>query len=108
MSIIDLNREALQTYHADDKQALIRKIEGPLTDEQRQSLKQTLLTFADGNRRASVRGLSQRADGAMFPIIRNTELISSEKYHLMRITVSISQDDENSYEIQTYRFLNED
>ena len=37
-----------------------------------------------------------------------TELISSEKYHLMRITVSISQEDENSYEIQTYRFLNED
>ena len=106
LSIIDLNREALQTYRADDKQVLIRKIEGPLTAEQRQSLKQTLLTFADGNRRASVRGLSQRVGGELFPIIRNTELISSDRGDWSRVLSSIhdlTEEVETANRLQEYQ-----
>ncbi len=37
-----------------------------------------------------------------------TELITSEKYHLVRIKVVITENDENSYEIRTYRFMYEE
>lgn len=37
-----------------------------------------------------------------------TELITSEKYHLVRIHIHITQDDENSYEMQTYRFFTDE
>lgn len=106
LSIIDLNREALQTYRTDDKQQLIRTIEGSLTAEQRESLKQTLLTFADGNRRASVRSLSRRVDGKMFPIIRNTELISSDCGDWSRVLSSIhdlTEEVETANRLQEYQ-----
>ncbi len=37
-----------------------------------------------------------------------TELITSEKHHLVRISVTVSQNEENSYQMQTYRFLYEE
>jgi general secretion pathway protein I len=33
-----------------------------------------------------------------------SDLITSQKYHLARIEVTVSQDDENTYQLQTYRF----
>lgn len=37
-----------------------------------------------------------------------TELISSEKYHLVRISVTVRQNDDSDYQLQTYRFLYEE
>lgn len=34
-----------------------------------------------------------------------TELITEKKYHLTRIDIDISQDEENSYHLRTYRFF---
>lgn len=33
-----------------------------------------------------------------------TELITEDKYHLVRININITQSDDNSFQLQTYRF----
>lgn len=33
-----------------------------------------------------------------------TELITEDKYHLVRININVTQSDDNSFQLQTYRF----
>ena len=37
-----------------------------------------------------------------------SELISSEKYHLVRLSLTVTQNDEYQYQMHTYRFLYEE
>ena len=34
-----------------------------------------------------------------------SDLLTSQSYHLARIEITVSNDDENTYQLRTYRFL---
>ncbi len=87
--VINLNREALEVYQAQSREQLISVIEGPLSSEQRKLLVKSLETFASGHRRSSIRGYSIKANGEIFPMVRSSELISSDRGDWSRVLTSI-------------------
>ncbi|MDH3761743.1 MAG: sensor histidine kinase, partial [Gammaproteobacteria bacterium] len=89
LQILNLNREALEVYKAQSRDQLIALIEGPMNEQQRESLIQVLEIFASGRRRSSIRSVSLRANGEVFPMLRDSELISSDREDWSRVLSSI-------------------
>jgi PAS domain S-box-containing protein len=87
--VVNLNHEALEVYQAQSREQLSAVIEGPLSSEQRKSLIESLEIFASGRRRSSVRGFSVKANGEVFPMVRDSELISSDRDDWSRVLSSI-------------------
>ncbi len=103
---INCNREALQMYRVDSQEILFDLMEGEMTTEQRYTIVRTLATFAAGNRRSSLRTVSQRGDGERFHVLRDSELISSDREDWSRVLTSIrdlSSDVESAQRLQRYQ-----
>lgn len=106
LQLINCNREAMDMYRVDSHEALCELIEGEMTAEQRHSMVRALVTFAGGNRRCSIRTLSRRGDGESFHMLRDSELISSDREDWSRVLTSIhdlSPEVENAQRLQHYQ-----
>lgn len=106
LRIVNCNREALRLYRFDDNEALIKSIEGEMIPDRRRGLIQALDTFASGMRRSSVRALGLRGDGEAFHMVRESELISSNRDDWSRVLTSVhdlSDEVEAAERLQRYQ-----
>ncbi len=103
---VNCNREALHMYRVDSQELLFDFMQGEMTTEQRHTIVRALATFAAGNRRSSQRSVSRRGDGEPFHLLRDSELISSDREDWSRVLTSIrdlSPDVEFAQRLQRYQ-----
>ena len=105
-TILNANDEAIEMFRSTGKESHIRFVEGELIEDQRLALIEVLDTFTAGKRRSRYRTRTVRETGEIFPIVRNCELISSDRDDWSLVLVSIqdlSIEEEAAHQLEAYQ-----
>lgn len=89
LEVLNVNQEALQIYRANSAAELIAYAEIEVSEELRLGLIDDLITFASGQRRSTFVGKGYRVDGEEFPLVRVSEMYSSNPDDWSQVLLSI-------------------
>jgi signal transduction histidine kinase len=106
LRITSVNAEALRIYNTSNTEDQIRLVEGSMNEEQRLAMVKAMITFAGGKRRSTEKSISVRENGEIFPILRDCELISSDREDWSRVLISVrdlSIEEEAARQLEAYQ-----